>query len=110
MMKTMEKMNATLWVKNYGDYLYHYAWRRVNDQETANELLQETFLSGLEKSDTFEGKCSELTWLRTILNNKIIDHYRRRSSGLNSLLELRENGLQSNQFAADDHDRVTEKE
>jgi len=109
-MKTIEKLNAALWVSNYGAYLYHYAWRRVNDQETANDLVQETFLSGLEKSHTYGGKCSELTWLRTILNNKIIDHYRRRSSGLNSLLEHRDNYQVSNDYAADDRDRIAEQE
>ncbi len=109
-MNTTEKLNAALWVKNYGAYLYHYAWRRVNDQETANDLVQETFLSGLEKSHTFEGKCSELTWLRTILNNKIIDHYRRRSSRLNSLLELLDSKEVSNDYAADDRDRIAEQE
>lgn len=109
-MNTTKKLNAAFWVKDYGNYLYRYASRRVSDQETANDLVQETFLAALEKAGTFEGKCSELTWLRTILSNKIIDHYRKRSSGLNALLELRVDGLQPDEFAANDRDKLGEQE
>ncbi len=110
MMNTTEKINPALWVKNYGSYLYHFAWRRVNDEEMANDLVQETFLAGLEKGYTFEGKCSELTWLRTILSNKIIDHYRKRSSGLNSLLELHYYDALSDLSGGEDQDRIAQKE
>ncbi len=89
-MTSTEKLNAALWVRNYADFLFNFALQRVNDEETANDLVQETFLSGLEKSYTFEGKCTEFTWLRTILSNKIIDYYRKQSSGLNALLERRD--------------------
>ncbi|MES1219671.1 MAG: sigma-70 family RNA polymerase sigma factor [Bacteroidota bacterium] len=109
-MNTAEKLNPSLWLKNYGKYLYQYAGRRVNDMETVNDLVQETFLSGLEKAYTFEGKCSELTWLRKILNNKIIDHYRRRSSGLNACLELRDYSQQIDEHIADDPDNIAAQE
>ena len=33
------------WVELYGDYLFNYAIVRVNDQEKAEDLVQETFLS-----------------------------------------------------------------
>lgn len=74
------------WVKEYADYLFHFANQRVDDTELANDLVQDTFLSALENKDKFEGRSSELTWLRTILKNKIVDHYRKRSSGLNKLM------------------------
>jgi RNA polymerase sigma-70 factor (ECF subfamily) len=89
-MSKNEKLNEALWVKSYADFLFNFAFQRVNDEDTANDLVQETFLSGLEKAHTFEGKCSELTWLRVILSNKIIDYYRKQSSGLNALLERRD--------------------
>ncbi|MBS1530175.1 MAG: sigma-70 family RNA polymerase sigma factor [Bacteroidetes bacterium] len=62
--------------------MYAYARARVNDEEQARDLVQETFLAALEKMKTFEGRSSERTWLTAILRNKIIDVYRRRSSGL----------------------------
>lgn len=85
-MNSTRKLQADSWVKEYADYLFHFAHQRVDDSELASDLVQETFLSGLERMETFEGRSSELTWLRTILKNKIIDHYRRQASGLNKLM------------------------
>jgi RNA polymerase sigma-70 factor (TIGR02943 family) len=70
------------WVSKYADYLYRYAISRVNEEEQAKDLVQETFLAALEKIDKFEGRSSESTWLTAILKNKIIDVYRKKSSGL----------------------------
>ncbi len=70
------------WVKKYADYLYTYAITRINDEEQARDLVQETFLAALEKIKTFEGRSSESTWLTAILKNKIVDIYRKKSSGL----------------------------
>nr|WP_229704644.1 sigma-70 family RNA polymerase sigma factor [Mucilaginibacter phyllosphaerae] len=70
------------WVKHYADYLYLYTITRIKDEEQARDLVQETFLSALEGMERFAGKSSERTWLTAILKNKIIDTYRKRSSGL----------------------------
>ena len=70
------------WVKNHADYLYMYTLSRINDEEQARDLVQETFLAALERVDRFEGKSTERTWLTAILKNKIVDVYRKRSSGL----------------------------
>jgi RNA polymerase sigma-70 factor (TIGR02943 family) len=70
------------WVVKYADYLYNYAITRISDEELARDLVQETFLAGLEKVDKFEGRSSESTWLTSILKNKIIDVYRKKSSGI----------------------------
>jgi RNA polymerase sigma-70 factor (TIGR02943 family) len=70
------------WVQAHADYLYSYTRARVHDEEQARDLVQETFLAALEKINTFEGRSSERTWLTAILRNKIIDHYRKKSSVL----------------------------
>jgi RNA polymerase sigma-70 factor (ECF subfamily) len=75
-------LNPHKWVAAYADYLYMYAIVRINDEDTAKDLVQETFLAALEKVDRFEGKSTERTWLTAILKNKIIDVYRKKSSGL----------------------------
>lgn len=67
------------WVTNYADYLYRYAITRVNDEELARDLVQETLLAALEKVEKFEGRSSERTWLTAILKNKVIDIYRQKS-------------------------------
>lgn len=75
-------LNPHKWVAAYADYLYMYAIVRINDEDTAKDLVQETFLAALEKVNGFEGKSTERTWLTAILKNKIIDVYRKKSSGL----------------------------
>jgi len=76
------------WVDQYADYLYTYAAFRINDQELARDLVQETFLAALERKDKFEARSTEKTWLTSILKNKIIDVYRSRSSGFSKQTEL----------------------
>lgn len=70
------------WVDRYADYLYTYAASRLNDEELARDLVQETFLAALQRKESFKGISTEKTWLTAILKNKIIDVYRSRSSGL----------------------------
>src|ERR1700744_5328972 len=78
-------LNPRQWVRNHADYLYSFAISRINDEEAARDLVQETFLAALEKAAAFEGKSSERTWLTAILKNKIIDTYRKKSSGLKNI-------------------------
>lgn len=70
------------WVEQHADYLFSYAFNRLNDEETARDLVQDTFLSALEKVDNFRGDSTERTWLTAIIKYKIIDVYRKKSSGL----------------------------
>lgn len=67
------------WVINYGDYLYSYACSRIEDNEVARDLVQETFLAALESWRKFDGRSSEKTWLTAILKNKIFDVYRKKA-------------------------------
>lgn len=70
------------WVNLHADYLFKYAFVRIRDQDLAKDLVQETFLGGLKGLAGFSGKSTERTWLTAILKHKIIDHYRKESSGL----------------------------
>jgi len=98
-------MNSTLdphnWVKSHADYLYAFAITRLNDEELAKDLVQETFLAALEKISSFEGKSAERTWLTAILKNKVIDVYRKRSSGLNNI-GVKEAEKEQDVFFSDD--------
>lgn len=75
------------WVIKHADYLYGYVITRINDEELARDLVQETFLAALEKVANFEGRSSERTWLVAILKNKVIDVYRKKSSGIGNKVE-----------------------
>ncbi|MGQ7856956.1 sigma-70 family RNA polymerase sigma factor [Pedobacter sp. WC2501] len=68
------------WVEKYADYLYGFAMSRLRDEDVAKDLVQDTFLAGLQRLDGFEGNSKEKTWLTAILKNKIADFYRKRSA------------------------------
>src|ERR1700744_4507057 len=72
-----------LWVDLHADYLYAYALKRLNDDELARDLVQETFLSALEKTNNFKGNSTERTWLTAIIKYKVIDVYRKKTRLLN---------------------------
>ena len=67
------------WLNEYGDILYRYALIRVRSEATAEDLVQETLLAGLQGIDRFSGQATLRTWLIGILKHKIIDHFRKHS-------------------------------
>lgn len=77
---TKHTLNPDKWVQSYSDYLFNYTITRVNNEDIAKDLVQETFFSGLKSMKNFQGKASERTWLVSILKRKIIDYYRKINS------------------------------
>lgn len=71
--------DASVWVDEYGDSLYRYALSRLRDSEASEEVVQQTFLAGLEHQDQFSGAGSQQGWLMGILKRKIIDFVRQRN-------------------------------
>jgi len=65
------------WVSLYADDLFRWALHKTTNQETAKDLVQDTFLAALKSLDKFHGNCQPKTWLFTILNNKISDYHRK---------------------------------
>tara|TARA_R110000850_G_scaffold256505_1_gene382404 strand:+ start:2036 stop:2626 length:591 start_codon:yes stop_codon:yes gene_type:complete len=74
---TPQTLNPENWNLAYRDYLIRFALQRISDYGTAEDLVQEAFLSAWNARSRFRGDCSERTWLTGILRNKIIDQYRR---------------------------------
>jgi RNA polymerase sigma-70 factor (TIGR02943 family) len=70
------RSDPATWVDAHGSALLAYALTRVRDQQTAEDLVQETFLAALQAAN-FRGEAAERTWLVSILRNKICDHFRR---------------------------------
>jgi RNA polymerase sigma-70 factor (ECF subfamily) len=71
--------NPDRWVNQHGNYLYGFAMARLRDSEFAKDIIQETLLAALQSRHKFTGRCSERTWLVSILKHKIIDHFRQAS-------------------------------
>ncbi len=72
--------NPSQWLRLYGDYLFSIAMMKLDDRQLAEDMVQETFLSAIKGAHGFKGESSEKTWLTSILNNKIIDQYRKKSA------------------------------
>lgn len=96
----MASSDPKTWLKSYGDYLFSYCMFRVNHRETAEDLVQETFISAFRSKESFKGESSEATWLVAILKNKIIDHYRKKDvlKNTSDYLESTENDFSKNFF------------
>ncbi len=73
------QLNPSLWVEQYGDYLYRYALYRLRDAGEAEEVVQETFVAALRAQDQYSGKGAERAWLLGILKRKIVDLVRQRA-------------------------------
>lgn len=71
--------NLSEWVDSFTGDLYSWAKHKVSDPQLAEDLVQDTFLAAAERIDAFKGDSTPKTWLFSILNYKIIDHYRSRA-------------------------------
>ena len=80
MAEKLIKINTDEWVDLYADYLFNYCITRVNDIDLAKDLVQDTFVAGIQGLNNFEGKSAVKTWLVSILKRKIIDHWRQKES------------------------------
>lgn len=70
-------IDSTKLVEEHGNYLLSFAMMKLGDLELAKDLVQDTFVSALTKLETFENRSTVRTWLTSILNRKIIDHWRK---------------------------------
>jgi len=74
-----EVLPPEMWVDSYGDYLFRYAYSRLRESNSAEEVVQETFLAGIRYLEQYSGRGSQRGWLLGILKRKIIDFVRRRT-------------------------------
>lgn len=72
--------NPTIWVDEYSNEFFRFAMYRIKNREVAEDLVQDTFLSGLKALKNFRGESTEKSWLYNILKNKIIDHFRKKTN------------------------------
>jgi RNA polymerase sigma-70 factor (ECF subfamily) len=72
-----EGINPETWLEEHGDFLFRYAWSRLRNRYSAEDLVQDTFLAAIDMRGRFQGRSSLRTWLLGILRHKIIDYMRR---------------------------------
>lgn len=93
-MEVIKENSKTLlenWVNQFSDELFSWALYKTSSKETAEDLVQETFLAAFHKIDTFQGKSQPKTWLFSILNNKVIDYYRLSAKTTKQTFSISEN-------------------
>jgi RNA polymerase sigma-70 factor (ECF subfamily) len=65
-------------LQRYERPIYNFILRSVRDPDTASDLLQDTFLRVVQRSEDFKGQSKFSTWLYTIARNLCIDTSRKR--------------------------------
>lgn len=64
--------------EQYFNKIYNHIYFRVHNSHTADDLTSQVFIKVLEKFHTYDSTKSQLsTWLYTIANNIIVDHFRK---------------------------------
>ena len=76
--ESSKTLDPSQWIERHGDTLFRYAYSRLRSREAAEEVVQETFVSGLRYADQYSGEGVEGAWLMGILRRKVIDYVRKR--------------------------------
>lgn len=66
------------WVESHTEEMFRWAYYKTSSKETAEDLVQDTFYAAYKSYDGFENRSNVKTWLFSILNNKIVDFYRKK--------------------------------
>lgn len=73
----------------YLDQVYGFIYHRLaGDQQTSEDIAQETLLAALEGLERYDGRAALSTWLCGIARHKLADHWRRRQRLEQARLEL----------------------
>ena len=88
--------------------MYNTAFRIVKDSAEAEDVMQESFLSAFTKLDTFKGDVTFGAWLRRIVINNSIYHYKKqqrtRAVDLDDIMYK----VEDDDGVASDHNGITE--
>jgi RNA polymerase sigma-70 factor (ECF subfamily) len=76
--------------RDHVDLVYRYAYRLCGDMESANDLVQETFLNAFRGMNAFRGDAQVSTWLYTIASRAAMRLRRKRKGAPERELSLQE--------------------
>ena len=96
------KQGAQLEVYNrYYKAMYNTALRIVKDSGEAEDVMQDSFLNAFTKLESFKGEVTFGAWLKRIVINNSIHHYRQQ-------LKRNEVALENVMYKVEDNDEVVE--
>lgn len=73
-------------VEQYSEKIYRLAYRFVNNEADAEDILQETFIKVLKNIDTFKGDSEIFTWIYRIATNEALMFLRKKKTNKADLL------------------------
>ncbi len=82
--------------RTHGKEIYKFLYRLSGSQHDAEDLMQDTFLSIINKLPTFKGDSSLKTWIYSIALNKFRDSHRYGKSRKNDSLSGNEKASHNN--------------
>ena len=71
-------------VENHRVFL-RFLERRLGDRATAEDILQDAFVKGLDRMPPVSDDESAIAWFYRVLRNAVIDHYRRHASAARAM-------------------------
>ena len=76
--KDGDKLALSQLVNKYSERIYNLALRILRNHEDAEDVLQETFLTVVEKLNTFDGRSGFFTWIYRIATNASLMRLRKK--------------------------------
>ncbi len=73
-----DKKALSILVSTYSERIYNLALKILRNREDAEDILQETFLTVLEKLNTFDRRSSFFTWIYRVATNASLMKLRRK--------------------------------
>lgn len=71
-----EKINN--WIETYTEEMLSWTTYKVSNPEHAKDIVQDTFFAIVKNINSFQHKSNPKTWIFSILNNKIVDYFRKK--------------------------------
>lgn len=89
--------------KAYYAAMYNVSVRIVKDPYEAEDVMQESFLSAFTKIHSFKGEVTFGAWLKRIVINNSIQHYRKKQKANEVSLDTVEYRVESHDDVGPDH-------
>lgn len=104
------RQSAQLEVYNrYYKAMYNTAFRIVKDSAEAEDVMQESFLSAFTKLHSFKGEVTFGAWLKRIVINNSIYHYRKQRQRSEVSLDDKLYKVEDNDGVVSDHESTKQK-
>lgn len=73
------RISQELLYRRYAKDMFNLCLVYEHDRDRAKDILQDAFIKILKNIDGYDGKSSLKSWMRSVICNTAIDHYRRKN-------------------------------